>query len=329
MTYESLHNHTNISDGVQTHFEVLASAEATGFGVIAFTDHDVFPDATVMDQLTSYGGPVTWTVGIELSCGLPLELGGTAAGNLHLLGYFCDPADADLGAYLVRLKASRFVRLERQVTHIRSLGFDLSVDDCLRVAGTSAPVSHHVVTALKDKPANLERIEALRREYEIAATTDLALAPVYAAMMDRGPVQYPYALFMKSSSFKPMSADTLGSDMLDFDEAVGLLRRAGGVAIFAHWYFHEDIFPRAYLSKVLTEGRIDGLETAVYNRQLGTADYSSQIQYLTDLVDRFGTASVIGIDGHYADDFELFVGSGLAPRSVGQFQRLKNRFHKQ
>ena len=329
MRYESLHNHTVISDGVQTHLEVLASAEASGFNVIAFTDHDVFPDAKVMEQLGAYGGPVTWTVGIELSCGLPEELGGTAAGNLHLLGYFCDPANKELRGYLERLTASRFIRLERQVAHVRVLGFDLTVDDCLRASGISAPGSHHVVSALKAKPANLELIERLRGEFETASKSDAAVARAYAVMMDRGPVQYPYALFMKSSSFRPMPEDTLGSAMVDFDEAVGLLRRAGGVAMLAHWYFHEDVFPRAYLGKVLAEGRIDGLETAVYNRQLGTADYSSQIQYLTDLVERYDAASVLGIDGHYADDFDLFAGSGLGPRSVGQFQKLKDRFRKQ
>lgn len=324
--YESMHNHTVISDGLQTHLEVLDSANKAGFKVIAFTDHDVFPDDATMRQLSNYDGPVTWTVGIELSCGLPAELGGTDEGNLHVLGYFCDPQNQRLRDYLKKLGESRIVRLERQVKHIKSLGFDLSVEDCLVVAGIGAPGSHHVVTALKLKASNLSRIEALRVEFEAVSKTDTDLARNYAVMMDRGPVQYPYALFMKGSSFKPMPEDTLGSGMVDFDDAVKLIRGAGGIAVLAHWYFHEDQFPRDALSTVITDGRIDGIETAVYNRQIGSADYSAQNQYLADLAARLGCATVIGIDGHYPDDFQVFLDSGLAGGTVGQFQALIDRF---
>jgi len=44
MNYESLHNHTSISNGAQTHLEVLEIAEKYGFGTIAFTDHDTLPN---------------------------------------------------------------------------------------------------------------------------------------------------------------------------------------------------------------------------------------------------------------------------------------------
>ncbi len=321
-----MHNHTVISDGLQSHLEVLESAHEAGFKVIAFTDHDVFPDDAIMGQLKGYDGPVTWTLGIELSCGLPTELGGTDEGNLHVLGYFCDPQNSQLREYLAKLGSSRIVRLGRQVKHIQSLGFDLTVEDCLAVAGIGAPGSHHVVTALKLKPANLNRIDVLRSEFEAASKTDTDLARDYAVMMDRGPVQYPYALFMKGSSFKPMPEDTLGSGMVDFDDAVRLIRGAGGIAVLAHWYFHEDQFPRAALSTVISDGRIDGIETAVYNRQIGTADYSAQHQYLAALAARLGCATVIGIDGHYPDDFQVFLDSGLAGSTVGQFQALIDRF---
>jgi predicted metal-dependent phosphoesterase TrpH len=324
--YESMHNHTVISDGLQTHLEVLESAHEAGFKVIAFTDHDVFPDDAVIRQLRDYDGPVTWTVGVELSCGLPTDLGGTSQGNLHILGYFCDPQNSALKDYLEQLRSSRLVRLERQVAHIQSLGFELSVADCLMVAGIGVPVSHHVVTALKLKPANLSRIEELRIEFEEAAKMDLDLAHNYVVMMDRGPVQYPYALFMKSSSFKPMPEDTLGSSMVDFDGAVQLIHGAGGIAVLAHWYFHEDKFPRTSLAAVIKDGRIDGVETAVYNRQIGTADYSAQNRYLTELAERLGCATVIGIDGHYPDDFQVFLGSGLADQTIGQFKALVDRF---
>ena len=56
--YESLHNHTNISDGKENHLEVLETAEKNNFGIIAFTDHDILPDKAILAQLKGYEGPV-------------------------------------------------------------------------------------------------------------------------------------------------------------------------------------------------------------------------------------------------------------------------------
>ena len=153
--YESLHNHTVISDGTQTHLQALVSAEAAGFGTIVFTDHDVFPSSEIMGQLGVYTGPVRWDIGIELSCGLPAELGGVEEGNVHVLGYFCDPDDKALSKYLHELKSSRYVRLERQVKHLAALGFDISAKEVLATAGPGAPGMHHVVKTLMATPLNV------------------------------------------------------------------------------------------------------------------------------------------------------------------------------
>ncbi|MBW4061238.1 PHP domain-containing protein [Candidatus Saccharibacteria bacterium] len=324
--YESLHNHTLISDGSQTHLEVLASAQAAGFGVIAFTDHDVFPDTATQKQLHDYVGPVKWLLGIELSCGLPTELGGSDKGNLHVLGYFCDPDEPTLKAYLKNLSESRYVRMRRQLKQINELGFDLTEKQVLDVAGISAPGSFHVVKALLQLPTSAGLIEQLRQQMEVAAETDPEVAKRYSKMMASGPVQYPYTLFMQSSSFIPMPQDTQGNAMVDMDAAVKLIRGAGGVAMVAHWYFQEDKFSRSYLERALADGRLDGVETAVFNTQNGDADCTDAINYLVTLAETNNYAQVMGIDGHYERDFEIFKASGQAERSIGQTKALIKRF---
>ena len=324
--YESLHNHTLISDGSQTHLEVLESAEAAGFGVVAFTDHDVYPNEATMAELKTYAGPVKWLLGVELSSGLPTDLGGNSKGNLHVLGYFCDPTEEYLKKYLRELSESRYIRMRRQIKQLQELGFSITDEECLTVAGISAPGSFHVVKTLRLKPENELVVERLRLQMEEAAKSDPEVAKKYAKMMASGPVQYPYGLFMKAGSFIPMPQDTLGNAMVDFDHAVKLIRDAGGIAILAHWYFHEDKVSRTTLEKLLADGRIDGVETAVFNVQTGDEDFSSQINYLVELATKNNYAQVMGIDAHYDKDFTIFKDSGQADRSIGQTKALVERF---
>ncbi len=324
--YESLHNHTLISDGSQTHLEVLASAEAAGFSVVAFTDHDVYPSAATMAELRAYAGPVKWLLGVELSCGLPSDLGGNSKGNLHILGYFCDPEETSLKQYLSELSESRYVHMRRQIKQLQELGFSITDEECLAVAGISAPGSFHVVKTLRAKPENEALIEQLRLKMETAAGTDPEVEKRYTKMMASGPVQYPYVLFMKASSFIPMPQDTLGNAMVDFDTAVKLIRDAGGIAIIAHWYFHEEKVTREVLEKLLAEKRLDGVETAVFNVQTGDEDFSEPINYLVELATSHDYAQVMGIDAHYEKDFQIFKDSGQANRSMGQTKLLLDRF---
>ena len=123
-----------------------------------------------------------------------------------------------------------------------------------------------------------------------------------------------------------MPQDTLGNSMVDLDSAVALIRGAGGKAILAHWYFHEDKVSRESLETIVANGRIDGIETAVFNVQNGVADYTASILYLRSLAIRYNLPQVMGIDGHYKNDFEIYKGSGEAEHSVGQTQALINRF---
>ena len=112
LNYESLHNHTTISDGRQTYAEVLATGEANGFGVMAFTDHDILPSPADLQKLREYQGPVKWLLGCEISSGLPKELGGGPASMFHILGLFTDPTYQPLLDHSKLALAARSERME-------------------------------------------------------------------------------------------------------------------------------------------------------------------------------------------------------------------------
>ena len=146
--YESLHNHTTASDGTQTYLEVLEAARRNKVGLVAFTDHDTLPSAADLKILRDYDGPVKWMVGCEISSGLPIELGGGVTSSLHILGLFTDPTNKALLDHCVKAVAARIERMERIVTNLKSLGFNISVEDCMAASGGETVGRPHIVRAL-------------------------------------------------------------------------------------------------------------------------------------------------------------------------------------
>lgn len=315
---ESLHNHTNASDGAQTHLEVLEAAQKLGYGVVAFTDHDQLPKPETLQQLKSYSGPVKWLVGIEISSALPKELADD--GTLHILGLFTDPLNPDLLSYCQKLEQSRILRMRHIVKRLTQLGFTISEQDCLKVSGSNPVGSPHIVTALKAHPQNQAVIEKMADQMKMAAQSDLEVARVYQRMISEGPRQYPYVLFMRSSSFFPMPKKDFGT-LLDVDESVRLIRGAGGIAILAHWFFNQDNLPATSLERLVREGRLDGVETDVVNL-ITKRDISSESAYLRGLAQQHNLVQTIGADAHDADDLAHFAGSEAAGRSVGMTGRI-------
>ncbi len=113
LNYESLHNHTTASDGHLDHIELLNKGYAEGFGLMAFTDHDVLPNDEALARLKDYDGPMKWLTGVEISSGLPKELGGGPASMFHILGLFVDPHNKALMEHCQTAVAARNERMEQ------------------------------------------------------------------------------------------------------------------------------------------------------------------------------------------------------------------------
>lgn len=114
-----LHLHTTASDGRSTPRELVAHAIAGRVDVMAATDHDTTAAcAEVVAEASERG--IEAITGIEI----------TAVDNqrdIHVLGYFVDPADESLAAFLAKQRADRVARLEAMGVRLAELGMPLDV----------------------------------------------------------------------------------------------------------------------------------------------------------------------------------------------------------
>jgi len=132
--------------------------------------------------------------GLEMSC---RWFGVSPSIPLHLLGYLVDPDHAGLAAELARVRSSRLRRAERIVDRLRADGFDVSWDEVRRYADGGTVGRPHIANALI-------RLGVVR-------TTAEAFRPEWLGERYRVPKE-----------------DT------DVFAGLGLIRAAGGVAVFAH-----------------------------------------------------------------------------------------------
>jgi hypothetical protein len=319
LPYESLHNHSLLSDGELSPLDLLAAAERQKVGLIAFTEHDILPNQKTLRELKDYTGPVKWTVGIELTSKAARESG--SAGTFHMLGLFVNPLNKELLEYSAHVVESRVKRMRHFVKHLQSIGFDITETECLAAAGESPVGSPHIVLAVLAKPSNQRRMQEIMDEMKQAATTNPEIKFRYERMLQEGEKTHPYVLFMKKSSFISMPPSPSADTLLDLDASAKLIRQAGGVTFFAHWFFQMNVVPADQLSQLIKDGRLDGVETDVKNL-ITPRDVSKQTKFLEGLVKQHGCLEVVSADAHNEADLEYFGKSQAGEKSIGQTERL-------
>lgn len=306
MGIQSLHSHTKLSDGKLSHLEVLAAAEKAGIEVLAFTDHDFLPDEKILNELKSYSGPVKWLIGIEMSSGLPQELGGGVNGP-HVIGLFVDPKNPGLVEYCRRSQEAREERMRKTVINFQELGFDITEEDCLRFTTGATIGQPHIVEALKSKPENLKLIAEFKEKMRIAAESDPQLKQKYDYMKQRGESQEVYMLFMNENSFMPTRSPMEYWE--DLDNCAKLIREAGGVISIAHYSYSRGDLPMEIIEKLLSEDRIDGMEI-VYGIDSMRTDVGPIFEQdklkIKELLKKYNKLSTGGSDAHKEEDFYKF-----------------------
>jgi predicted metal-dependent phosphoesterase TrpH len=150
-----LHTHSNRSDGTLPPAEVMVLAAQRDLTGVALTDHDTFDGleeaAAKADEL-----------GLELVPGIEFSAEYDDA-SLHILGYWVDPADAAIEAELLRLTATRFRRGEMIVEKLRELGFDITIERVLELAGGDAIARPHIAEAMVEAGIVADEKEAFDR----------------------------------------------------------------------------------------------------------------------------------------------------------------------
>ena len=118
--------HTTASDGRLTPVELVDSAAAAGLTTISVTDHDTI--AALADvTATAAAKGIRVIPGIEITA---IDHGR----DVHMLGYFFDPASAPLAALLLSQRALRVMRVREIANTLASLGMPVDVDSVLLAA---------------------------------------------------------------------------------------------------------------------------------------------------------------------------------------------------
>lgn len=121
-----LHAHTTRSDGVLPPATLVAEAFAAGVRIFALTDHDTL--AGYRDVVAAGVVPpgLTLVPGVEINALVTRDLG-LWEGELHILGFGMDPADAAFEAAMAAQRDQRRARFARTIDRLRELG--LPIDD--------------------------------------------------------------------------------------------------------------------------------------------------------------------------------------------------------
>lgn len=326
--YQNLHVHTLTSDGELTYKQVLDLCAANNISVVAFTDHDSLPDKKALGVLEKNRDHATkWIIGIEISSGWPKEIGGPAS-NFHIVGLFVNPFDPDLKKHCQKAKQARQERMKKMVKNLKSLGFDITEEDCLKVSGGETVGRRHIVTALCQKAKNIEIIGKLKDKMAREAKKNPAVKKKYQEMIGRGPNQYPYRLFLDDKAFiKGVFVNYLY--WVDMDKSVELIRRAQGIAILAHWTFSKHMVGEKLIDKFFKQERLDGAEIVFgcdSKTNLKDSGVLEDMKTMEKLTQKHGVIRSGGGDSHTRDDFKRFVrAKWLAQKTVGMVQKMKQK----
>ena len=315
--YQTLHSHTTTSDGEFTYAEMLDACEKYGIGVVAFTDHDALPNEKELKFLKDSSGHATkWVMGIEISAGP------------HIVGLFIDPTNKKMKNYCAKAKQGRISQMQKIVENLVGLGFVITTDDVLEASGGGASIGRpHIVRALQKHEKNIELMQKLRKDLEQAATKEQRAKKLHDELVAAGDRQLPYCLFLRGDAFV-RGVYVPKEYCLELDDAVKLIRDAGGLAIFAHYFFSERSVPRPALEKLFAQDGIDGGETifglcpedtdAKYKKAMRESE-----AFVKGLCEKYGKVESGGADAHYEADLKMFSkDEKYANRTIGLVEKM-------
>ena len=121
-----LHTHTTASDGRCAPAELVARAAAAGVDVLSVTDHDTTA-ATADASAACASASIEFVPGIEITAVVDGR-------DVHVLGYFIDPASTSLAAFLDEQRGRRLARVRQIIDRLKAIGIVLDAEAVLRPA---------------------------------------------------------------------------------------------------------------------------------------------------------------------------------------------------
>ncbi len=122
-----LHLHTNASDGRCSPGELVARAAAARLSVVSVVDHDTFAAQAEVAERAARAG-IRSVSGIEITAVWHDR-------DVHVLGYYLDPANKELAEFLVRQRADRVRRVRAMIGKLADLGVCLDFAQVVAAEG--------------------------------------------------------------------------------------------------------------------------------------------------------------------------------------------------
>ncbi len=134
-----LHMHSNFSDGVLSPAKLAETAVKAGLVAFSLTDHDTFEGSNEA-FVAAKSLKIECIPGIEMSCLFDDR-------EVHILGYYPQQSD-QLAKALEHMQVERRHRIEKMVTALIGLGFNLTLEDLKAEAKDAAPGRLHLARLL-------------------------------------------------------------------------------------------------------------------------------------------------------------------------------------
>ncbi|MDO4745822.1 MAG: PHP domain-containing protein [Bacillota bacterium] len=187
------HIHTKYSDGLATPVEIVRSAKELEYDMIAITDHDGIDgikEALIAGE----------TAGVKVIPGIELATVTEEGIGLHILGYYFDHENPALNAKLEELRQRRDARNHKLVDVLKSLGYDISME------------------------------ELLERQ-----PNGFIGKPVIARLLtEKGYIDNYKEAFKGGKMLDSNEAKAVKKEKILASEAIELIKNAGGIAVLAH-----------------------------------------------------------------------------------------------
>jgi len=216
MKYD-LHLHTSASDGRLNPAALVDLARARGLEVIAITDHDSVGGVSEALEAAGREPGIVVIPGVEINTDL-------TSGELHILGYFIDYQDANLGLALEKIRESRVGRAQKMVERLMELGMSIEWSRVQDMAHGESICRPHIAQALLEKGYVGSEREAF----------DRYIGRNGPAYVEREKVQPVEAVrIIKSAKGLPVLAHP--ADIKDLNNLIIELKDAGLVGLEAYY----------------------------------------------------------------------------------------------
>jgi len=205
-----LHLHSYYSDGVYSPSELAKKMKLAGFSVVSLTDHNGLDG---VKEFLKQGGKIGLKVipGVEIYTRFRDK-------HLHLLGYGFDLEDKKLNSVLKGLQKQRIPRIKKAIEILQNEGWEMREKEIFETNASYLGLVH-LANFLKKSPRNWARI---KKDFDWFPGKIIPITEIIAKY------------FIKNSHSIYGGHSICPETTIPVDQAIALLKQAGGKTILAH-----------------------------------------------------------------------------------------------